>query len=64
MRDGRGEGDSLIAQRIVVFRPNARYWRVVRSQILKEKDSVAVDRVHSEPLSSQFPLTGKLTEKF
>jgi hypothetical protein len=27
-------------------------------------DSVAVDRVQSEPLSGQFPLTGNITEKF
>jgi hypothetical protein len=29
MRDGRGEGDSLIARRIVVFRPNMGYFRLV-----------------------------------
>jgi hypothetical protein len=32
MRDGRGEGDSLIARRIVVFRPNAAYWRPVNGR--------------------------------
>jgi hypothetical protein len=31
--------------------------------ILREKDSVAVDRVQSEPLSGEFPLTGNKTEK-
>jgi hypothetical protein len=33
-------------------------------QILKAIDSVAVDRVRSEPLSGKFPLTGNKTEKF
>jgi hypothetical protein len=32
MRDGRGEGDSLIARTIVVFRPNAGYLRLVNGR--------------------------------
>jgi hypothetical protein len=59
-----GEPDSLIARRIVVFRPDRGYWQLVNWHLLKEIDSVAVDRVQSEPLSGQFPLTGNKTEKF
>jgi hypothetical protein len=35
----------------------------IKQQIIKETDSVAVDRVQSEPLSGEFPLTGNKTEK-
>ena len=64
MQDGRGEGDSLIVRRIVVFPAKCGLLAAGRWQILKEKNSVAVDRVQGEPLSGQFPLTGNNTEKF
>jgi hypothetical protein len=51
----RSEPDSLIARKIVVFPAECGLWATSKWQSLKEKDSVAVDRVQGEPVSGQFP---------
>ena len=54
------------AQRSKVFcaSTSGQQFAAHKYQIIKEIDSVAVDRVQSEPLSGQFPLTGNKREKF